>query len=104
MTRGGATPPICWVGCGALGYRLEDLREAEWDAGLGNGGVWLTIRQYAEEIWRIEPVPVEPCRRRPVPLSNSRTWAATRVGTMTDCTVRQALASTRLLPKAPAAT
>src|SRR5262249_33796472 len=22
-----------------LGYRLEDLREAEWDAGLGNGGL-----------------------------------------------------------------
>src|SRR5262245_27904318 len=24
---------------GELGYRLEDLREAEWDAGLGNGGL-----------------------------------------------------------------
>ena len=25
--------------CSELGYRLEDLREAEWDAGLGNGGL-----------------------------------------------------------------
>jgi hypothetical protein len=55
MTRGGATPPICWVGCGALGYRLEDLREAEWDAGLGNGGVWVTIRQYAERSGGLSP-------------------------------------------------
>jgi glycogen phosphorylase len=22
-----------------LGYQLEDLRDAEWDAGLGNGGL-----------------------------------------------------------------
>jgi len=27
------------VALGELGYRLEDLREAEWDAGLGNGGL-----------------------------------------------------------------
>jgi starch phosphorylase len=29
----------CATALGELGYRLEDLREAEWDAGLGNGGL-----------------------------------------------------------------
>jgi len=29
----------CAQALGELGYRLEDLREAEWDAGLGNGGL-----------------------------------------------------------------
>ncbi len=29
----------CRDAVAALGYRLEDLREAEWDAGLGNGGL-----------------------------------------------------------------
>ena len=29
----------CAAALHALGYRLEDLREAEWDAGLGNGGL-----------------------------------------------------------------
>jgi starch phosphorylase len=29
----------CERALGELGYRLEDLREAEWDAGLGNGGL-----------------------------------------------------------------
>src|SRR5712692_356364 len=29
----------CAAAVNELGYRLEDLREAEWDAGLGNGGL-----------------------------------------------------------------
>jgi glycogen phosphorylase len=29
----------CATALSELGYRLEDLREAEWDAGLGNGGL-----------------------------------------------------------------
>jgi len=29
----------CAQAMAELGYRLEDLREAEWDAGLGNGGL-----------------------------------------------------------------
>jgi len=29
----------CTTALHDLGYRLEDLREAEWDAGLGNGGL-----------------------------------------------------------------
>jgi starch phosphorylase len=29
----------CAAALNELGYRLEDLREAEWDAGLGNGGL-----------------------------------------------------------------
>src|SRR6202008_377121 len=29
----------CAQALAELGYRLEDLREAEWDAGLGNGGL-----------------------------------------------------------------